>query len=154
MKTKKSVIFILIGLYAIIFGAFSIFLDTVNQINNIRFVNDMEVPFYFNGVFWFINFILALNMILFIGGIAFLLRKIWGKILIQIHIIVNIILSLYLSISFGLQWIKLDEYHKYEVFKSSFSSEKSFLVSNLFELGVLVVIFYLITRPKIKEQFK
>lgn len=154
MKTKKSIIFILIGLYGIIFGAFSIFLDIIEQINYLKFFENMQEPFHFDNVFWFLVFILILDLILFVGGIAFLLRRIWGKILIQTNIVIRVAMSLYLNISLWLNLVKLDEYHREKVFKPFFMTGKSFLAGNLFEFIILIILFYLITRPKVKEQFK
>ena len=100
----------------------------------------------------FVMILCSLNYICFIlAGIAFLFLKKWGYILLRICVLIDMTFHLFYMLNLWMSWF---------VIGRSFVAPQGKHVIKIDILPIYFVflaeiaIFYLITRPKVKEQFK
>jgi len=146
MEKKRSVGIVAVGMLAIVWGAWRLFgninttfiaLSRFSQI-----VSAIDLPYTLFATLYYPLFFICL----FVGGIAFLFLKKWGKVLMQIGLVIDILVRLYgiitaLPLIFTIARIK------------KISPINGFIFG--FEILLInIIILCLIVHPKIEEQFK
>ncbi len=150
MKLKKPMESKLLGIFAITLGGW-ILLRSIRPsyyllLNFSQIVGDFGLSTFVFGVFY--SFVLSICFIL--GGIAFLFLKRWGRVLVLISLVVDLLIRLVSIVHFWYASFTVKQ--TILIPEGAYVGTYSMIPSYVTFLAELIVL-YLITRPKIKELF-